>query len=83
MVMRYYGNKERLFAAGVTEKEAIAIARTALEQHDIWADRAEFEARRTEDGWAVTIWRLPKTPGGHRLVEIDNQGRVVAYVSGE
>jgi hypothetical protein len=62
----------------------IAIARQAVEANDTWADRAEFEApeRNADGSWSVLVWRLPKTPGGHRLISIDQEGKVTSYTRG-
>jgi len=67
----------------LTEPEVIAIARQAVSQNESWVERAEFEApQRTSEGWSVLVWRLPKAPGGHCLVQIDATGQVTRYVRG-
>jgi len=70
--------------AALTEAQVLAIARQAVTTNDTWVDRAEFETpRRREDGsWSVLVWRLPKTPGGHRIVRISEQGQVTSYFRG-
>ena len=62
----------------------MAIARQAVEANDTWADRADFEApeRNADGSWSVLVWRLPKTPGGHRLITIDQEGKVTSYTRG-
>ena len=63
-----------------------AIARQAVTTNDTWVARAEFETPHHEtdgSGWSVLVWRLPKTPGGHRLILIDETGRVTAYIRGK
>jgi hypothetical protein len=65
-------------AGGLSETEVLAIVRQAVATNDTWVDRAEFETpRRQADGsWSVLVWRLPKTPGGHRVIHINDQGQV-------
>jgi len=67
------------------------IAQQAVADNDDWADRATYDVRRTEDGWTVTAWRItgydedgtPRhTPGGHRLIIIDDAGNVQTYLRG-
>jgi hypothetical protein len=62
----------------------LAIARSAVAANDTWVARAEFETpERLPDGsWTVYVWRIPKTPGGHRLIRIDQKGRVKDYGRG-
>ena len=68
----------------LTEAEVVAIARQAVATNDTWLDRAEFETPRRQPGgsWSVLVWRLPKTPGGHRIIHINDQGQVTAYFRG-
>ena len=70
--------------AALTEAEVLSIARQAVATNDAWLDRAEFEnPRRQADGsWSVLVWRLPKTPGGHRVIRISEQGQVTSYFRG-
>ena len=69
-------------AATVDEARALEIAKAQIAEKETWGDRAEYSAKQVDGGWAVTVWRLPKTPGGHRLIEIDGQGSVTAYLRG-
>jgi hypothetical protein len=61
-----------------------AIARQAIATNDTWIARSEFNIHRheTNGSWSVLVWRLPRTPGGHRLVLIDETGRIIQYVRG-
>jgi hypothetical protein len=70
--------------AALTGAEVLAVARQAVATNDTWLDRAEFEGPRPQaDGsWSVLVWRLPKTPGGHRVIRINEQGQVTRYVRG-
>ena len=79
-------NEKRMADSNGTLDNAriIAIARQAVEANDTWADRADFEApeRNADGSWSVLVWRLPKTPGGHRLISIDQEGKVTSYTRG-
>jgi hypothetical protein len=68
----------------LNEARVSEIARQAVAANDTWVDRAEFEPpkRRADGTWSVLVWRLPKVPGGHRVVVIDENGRVTAYIRG-
>jgi hypothetical protein len=68
----------------VDEARVIEIARQAVAANDTWVDRAEFgrPKRRADGSWSVLVWRLPKVPGGHRIIRIDEKGRVTAYIRG-
>jgi hypothetical protein len=65
-------------------ERVLAIARAAVATNDTWLDKAEFETpKRKADGtWSVMVWRLPKTPGGHRLITVDATGKVTDYMRG-
>jgi hypothetical protein len=62
----------------------LLVAREAVRTNDTWLDRAEFESpKRQPDGsWTVLVWRRPATPGGHRLITINADGRVTDYGRG-
>jgi hypothetical protein len=66
------------------ENKVAEIARQAVTDNDTWVDRAEFgpPKRRADGTWSVLVWRLPKVPGGHRLILINAKGRVTAYIRG-
>jgi len=68
----------------LNEREVVAIARQAVATNDTWLGRAEFETprRRPDGSWSVLVWRLPKTPGGHRVIHINDQGLVTGYLRG-
>jgi len=68
----------------VDEAKVLQVARQAVATNDTWVDRAEFERpqRQADGSWSVLVWRLPKVPGGHRLILIDEKGRVTAYIRG-
>jgi len=66
------------------ETHIVEIARRAVATNDAWADRLEFELpQRTVGGeWSVLVWRLPPTPGGFRVITIDEKDRVTRYHRG-
>jgi hypothetical protein len=66
------------------DTQVLAIARLAVATNDTWLDRAEFETpRRQADGsWSVLVWRLPKVPGGHRVINMNDKGQVMSYFRG-
>ena len=39
-------------------REQIAVAGRLLEQKEDWADRAEWEVLKSEDGWKVIAWQV-------------------------
>lgn len=72
-------------ASVLTDKEVLAIAREAVANNETWLDQAEFDAPKRGEGaanWTVMVWRLPKTPGGFRVVAVDDAGQVVSYMRG-
>ena len=64
------------------EVKAIALAREAVAANDSWADKATFEAKRDGAGWSVIAWRQPQVPGGYRVIQIDDKGKVTSYFYG-
>jgi cobalamin biosynthesis Mg chelatase CobN len=65
--------------------DQIEAARRLLQQKEDWADRAEWEVTKTEDGWRVLAWRVehPENKGASRYLpwgysEIDLDSRMVA-----
>ncbi len=66
------------------EAKVLAVAREAVTTNDTWVDRAEFERPKQQaDGtWSVLVWRVPKVPGGHRLITIDEAGKIKDYFRG-
>jgi hypothetical protein len=63
----------------------IEIARQAVEANDSWADRAEFQApvKNADGSWSILAYRIPKTPGGHRLITINQEGKITSYTRGK
>jgi hypothetical protein len=70
--------------AALTEAQILVIARQAVATNDTWLERAEFATpkQRPDGSWSVLVWRLPKTPGGYRVISISEQGQVTGYFRG-
>ncbi len=68
----------------LSPEQVLKIARDAVAANDTWVENAELETpeRMADGSWSVLVWRLPKTPGGHRLILIDEKGNVTAYLRG-
>ncbi|MCA9249962.1 MAG: hypothetical protein R3E58_00035 [Phycisphaerae bacterium] len=78
-------------AVPLDEAAAINIAKEAVAANEKWDLGAKYEARRDGEGWSVIVWRItgydqdgsPQfTPGGHRIVSIDVDGKVTRYSIG-
>ena len=65
------------------EAQVLAIARRAVASNFDWVDQAEFDPpRRDGSGWSVFVWSLPKRPGGHVMILIDETGKVTDTLLG-
>jgi hypothetical protein len=71
-----------------TYRDQIAAAAQVLEQNEDWADRAEWEVSKTDEGWEVIAWRVehPERKGGDRylpwgfsVIELDRRLVAVHY----
>ncbi len=69
----------------------VKIAEHAVATNDTWADHATYEVKRIGQGWEVTVWRIEGhdvlgrrlfTPGGFRVIKIDEHGNVTNYYRG-
>jgi pimeloyl-ACP methyl ester carboxylesterase len=71
-------------SVALDEATVLAIAKAAVTTNDTWIHRAEFERpiHQPDGSWSVQVWRRPATPGGHRFITIDAEGRVTQYVRG-
>lgn len=63
-------------------ESAMKIAENAIGEKEDW-DSLSSEAKPMENGYRVTVWREPKTPGGFRLVSIDKNGKITAIEKGK
>jgi len=65
------------------EAHVVELARDAVAANDSWVEQAEFEIPlRKGSEWRVLVWRLHKSPGGHRLIAINSSGEVTQYLRG-
>ena len=69
-------------------RDQIAAARRLLEQKEQWADRAEWEVKKSGDGWEVIAWRVERPenkgperylPWGYSVIELDSRMSTVRY----
>lgn len=42
----------------------------------------EVQTSYLTDRWFITIWSLPKTPGGFVSIEVSNTGHIIDYQPG-
>ncbi len=84
LVFGYGGKTQTRFERpkAIDEARAIEIAKILVADKETWADRAEYTAKKAGEGWSVMVWRIPKTPGGHRLISLTREGKLVKYVRG-
>lgn len=67
----------------VDRDEVLAIARREVRRRESWsADAAVYDVSYAEDGWTVMVMREPPSPGGHRMIQLDVEGRVRTYFGG-
>lgn len=81
----------------LTEAEVLAIARKAVAANDTGLERARFDRPEfdpKQNWWTVLVRRLPAetagdkvekietTGGGHQIVVIDVNGKVIEYIRG-
>ena len=75
--------------ASARERELVAAAKDAVDQHDGWGGKAEYVIERRGAFWRVTAWKIvhPEKKGKMRCVPwlastvvIDDQTRVVEYL---
>jgi hypothetical protein len=69
-------------------REQIEVAQRVLEQNENWADRAEWEVRKSSDGWEVIAWRVEHpdrkgperyVPWGYSIIELDSRLTAIHY----
>jgi hypothetical protein len=80
--MEHAENPEGLY------REQIAVARRVLEVKENWADRAEWEVRKSPDGWTLIAWRVEHperkgperyVPWGYAVIELDRRLMAINY----
>jgi uncharacterized protein YceK len=69
-------------------RDQIAVAKRLLEQKENWANRAEWEVLKTDDGWEAIAWRVEHPdrkgsdrylPWGCSVIELDSRLVAVHY----
>ena len=65
------------------DSAVLQIAKAEIKKRESWTTDAEYEIELIEKKWNVTVWRLPKTPGGVRYMTIDDCGKVIEYTKGK
>jgi hypothetical protein len=68
--------------------DQIQVAKRLLDQKEQWSDRAEWEVRKSGDGWEVIAWRVEYPdrkgpnrylPWGYSTIELDSRMVAVHY----
>ncbi|MGZ4974153.1 MAG: hypothetical protein ACXWDN_15435 [Limisphaerales bacterium] len=83
---RHHNSAPANVALPLDSAKVLAIARHEIATKETWDNQAEFETPKyhtNTSSWSVFVWRLPKRPGGHRLIRIDETGRVTDYIDGK
>ena len=81
---------EKARNSSIDERDAIEIARRAIQSRENWSDLAQYSASFEGEEWHVLILRVEHSPegkeifthGGHRLVIIDGRGWITRYILG-
>jgi hypothetical protein len=66
----------------IDEARAIQISKGHIASRENWSNRAVYEAKRVEKGWSILVWREPRTPGGHRVITLLHNGKLISYLRG-
>jgi hypothetical protein len=66
----------------IDKEQAVAVARQEATRRG-WREIEVESVNREEGCWVISLWRLPKTPGGHATVEVSVEGKLVRFVSGK
>ena len=68
----------------ITKAEAIEICQSILQEETDWSNQEiSFEAKKRKEGFEVTAWRIPKTPGGFKRYLISFQGKLISSSKGK
>lgn len=66
-----------------TAQEITAAAMDYVRQRESWRELSADSPKLTSDSkWEVRVWRLPKTPGGFRIVVLDEKSKIADYILG-
>ena len=72
----------------VQYRDQIEVAQRVLSQKEDWADRVEWEVKKSGDGWEVIAWRIEHPerkgpdrylPWGYSVIELDSRLVAVHY----
>ena len=64
------------------KEEAIIVAKREATRLG-WIEIEAKDAALVDGHWQVTVWRLPKVPGGFAVVEISSGGEVIRLIRGK
>ena len=62
-------------------ERAVALAKEEMLRRG-WKEMELQEANLEAGVWQISLWRLPKVPGGHATVEISSDGKVIRVLPG-
>ena len=65
----------------ITKDDAAEVAKAEVLRRG-WKEVEIEDVRFDEGRWSITIWRLPKVPGGHGTVEVSTNGKVLRFIPG-
>jgi hypothetical protein len=80
------------YAADLTERQAIAVAKAATAEHCSTDTPCTYKARREAERWLVLVLFTKRNspgdaalpyPGGHETIVVDQTGKVVNTMPGE
>ena len=69
-------------------REQIEAAKRLLSQKEDWAERADWEVSKSQNGWEVIAWRVEHPdrkgsdrylPWGYSVIELDNRMMTIKY----
>jgi len=66
----------------IDKEKAVVVARQEVTRRG-WKEVEVDSVDKEEGRWIISLWRLPKTPGGHATVEVSAEGKVVRFVPGK
>jgi hypothetical protein len=85
LILILYLSVEYIFLSqdnGISANTAIEIAKKEIKKRETLNYEIECKAFRTQIGWSVTVYSLPKVPGGHIVIEISDKGEIKQIIPG-
>ena len=64
------------------EANALTAAQAWLTTQGVDPNSAELQAEAEGNNWSMHVEYLPRTPGGHTLLRIDSDGKVIEVFPG-